>query len=115
MSLSFPTIAGFNANGTLFGGSLPNKLILWDDVETVDVGQSGILLRIEGIEGLVESFVTGDAAIDGTAFRSNKIHFRPPFTPKKAGPDQCVPVIARAAADGMPALGISDLDRKSVV
>lgn len=27
-----------------FGGSLPNKLILWDDVETVDVGQSGIRL-----------------------------------------------------------------------
>ena len=29
---------------SLFGGSLPNKLILWDDVETVDVGQSGIRL-----------------------------------------------------------------------
>lgn len=29
---------------SLFGGSLPNKLILWDDVETVDIGQSGIRL-----------------------------------------------------------------------
>ena len=28
----------------VFGGSLPNKLILWDDVETVDIGQSGIRL-----------------------------------------------------------------------
>lgn len=27
-----------------FGGTLPSKLILWDDVETVDVGQSGIRL-----------------------------------------------------------------------
>ncbi len=64
-----------------------------------DVGQSGILLRIEGIEGLVETLVAGNAAIDGAAFWGNKVHFRPPFTPKKAGPDQCVPVIARATAD----------------
>ena len=64
-----------------------------------DVGQSGILLRIEGIEGLVETLVTGDAAIDGAAFGGDDTHFRPPFTPKNAGPDQWVPVIARAAAD----------------
>ena len=29
---------------SLFGKDIPNKLILWDDVETVDVGQSGIRL-----------------------------------------------------------------------
>jgi hypothetical protein len=66
---------------------------------TGNVGQSRFLLRIEGIEGLIEALVGRHAAIDCTTFWGNDIHLRPPFTPKNAGPDQFVPVMARAAAD----------------
>ena len=57
-----------------------------------DIGLTGLPLRIERVEGLVEAFVGGLPRIDGAA---DLFHV---CTPKKRGPDHLVPVISLAIA-----------------
>jgi hypothetical protein len=62
-------------------------------------------LGIEGVEGLVETLVRGNACVDGAAlFGHDGVHFSPRFDlplmiPKNSGPDHWVPVMWRATAD----------------
>jgi len=55
-----------------------------------------------GIEGLVEAFFGRFSCVNGASSqRSLQRHFLVPFfaVPKKAGPDQWVPVIAQAIGE----------------
>src|SRR6185369_895050 len=64
-----------------------------------DVGCTSLALRIEAVEVLVEPLLARFAGIYGAA---DLVHAALPFLclrPKKAGPDQRVPVIARATSD----------------
>ena len=74
-----------------------------------DVGVTSFLLGIDGVEGLVQAFVAGHAAVNGAplAALENLAHLRAPFfagvlgtavvfRPKNTGPDQAVPVISLA-------------------
>lgn len=71
----------------------------------LDEGVAGFLLRVDGIEGLVQTFVAGDAGVDRAAPARDVrrgAHWPPALPsrrPKNLGPFHCVPVILRAAAD----------------
>ena len=61
-----------------------------------DVGGTGLALRIQAVERLLQAFVGRLTRIDGAANLVHAAAFR--FKPKNAGPDQRVPVIARATS-----------------
>ena len=66
-----------------------------------DVGLAGLALGVEGVEGLFQSFFGRLAGVDRTtnlslSRRHEAFTF---FVPKKAGPDQRVPVISHAIGD----------------
>ena len=68
----------------------------------LDVGQRRLALGVEGVELHVEALVGRDAGVDGAAdLADGRFHLplRWLRSPKKAGPFQRVPVIARAIAD----------------
>ena len=64
-----------------------------------DKGVAGFLLRIDGVEGLVEAFIAGDATVDRATLgrgQDGSAHRLPPLpalSPKNFGPDHCVPVM----------------------
>ena len=63
-------------------------------------GQACFALGIDGVELLVQAFIRGHTAVDGAAFDGHFSHAATMFfTPKNAGPDQCVPVMFLAIAD----------------
>ena len=67
-----------------------------------DVGLAGLALGVEAVELLLEAFLGGFAGVDGAAQLAGGrfVHARlPDFSPKKASPFHCVPVMARAMAD----------------
>ena len=57
-----------------------------------DICGTGFILRIERVEGLVETFIARLARVDRAADPGG-------HSPKNRGPDQLVPVMARAMAD----------------
>jgi len=67
-----------------------------------DEGVPGFLLRIDGVELLVEPLVRRHPAVDRTALArlggGDFRHQAPPFRPKNSGPLQCWPVMCRATA-----------------
>ena len=71
----------------------------------LDEGVTGLLLRVDRVEGLVEAFIAGDPAVDRATFgrgQDGSVHRLPPLpavSPKNFGPDHCVPVMCRAVAD----------------
>jgi hypothetical protein len=66
------------------------------------IGFAGLPLSMQGVERLLETFFGRLAGVDSTANRrANLAHFFGSFflVPKKAGPDQCVPVISQAIGE----------------
>jgi hypothetical protein len=66
-----------------------------------DVGRAGSVLRVEGVEALLQPLLGGLAGVDCAADGAPAAHAATSFAskPKNRGPDQRVPVIARATAD----------------
>jgi hypothetical protein len=61
-----------------------------------NVGLAGFSLGMKGVERLIETFFRRFAGVDSTP---DSLHCFLPFVPKKAGLDQCVPVIRQAIGD----------------
>ena len=72
---------------------------------TADIGLRGVLLGVERIEILLKPVVGRHPGVDGAAHRLNRpfLHGRPSddglSRPKNLGPDQRVPVMAKATWD----------------
>jgi hypothetical protein len=66
-----------------------------------DIRLTGFALRVQRVEGLIETFFRRLPRIDGAANAGWRGHLLLPLglVPKKAGPDQRVPVIRFAMAD----------------
>ena len=68
----------------------------------MSIGFAGLPLRMERVEGLLETLFGRLAGVDSTAnYWAGLTHFLGSFflVPKKAGPDQCVPVISQAIGE----------------
>ena len=64
-----------------------------------DVGLAGLALGIERVEVLLQPLLGGLAGVDGAADGARRSCRHPPSATEEPGPDQRVPVIARATAD----------------
>src|SRR5581483_2011869 len=84
-----------------------------------DEGVARFLLRVDGVELLVEPLVRGHPAVDRTAFArlggGNSRHQAPPLRPKNSGPLQCCPVMCLATAVRLLKLRPSYSKRPSAV
>ena len=80
-------VVGFDQDPALMGLAL-------------DVGLGGLALRVEGVEILLQPLLGRDPGVDGTAQTLDlPLHHETSRRPKKRGPFQRVPVMARATSD----------------